>query len=349
MLHVELGSAVEQHVLAVLQVKPIVVADMLANASRSSGAELSSVTTAVQGFLNNVVAAAGYGTALETPEQLKQSVAAAVRGPRASLDSTEAAAVAATNVERSRQLQGAAAADGKHAAAAAAAAGGGLLAVDEPGDDVSSDEDDDKDRFHLAEGDTGATTKEAAAAASSAAVSSLHSSRLSDSDEPGVTLAPKGPTAATKAAAAAGAAAPTAAMSSGQAGSTGSSLLAKDAFLVFRALCKLSIRTSDSVTVSDPTAVRGKVSSALCLVWAPAADCCTSAELEGLYAAWCFHWKLPLTACIVVWGMPCHRLPLCCSCWPWSCSRCSWRTAGRPSAPVSASQLPSGSTCACLC
>eukprot|EP00775_Hariotina_reticulata_P008270 gene8270-8458_t len=59
-------------------VKPIVVADMLANASRSSGAELSSVTTAVQGFLNNVVAAAGYGTALETPEQLKQSVAAAL-------------------------------------------------------------------------------------------------------------------------------------------------------------------------------------------------------------------------------------------------------------------------------
>jgi hypothetical protein len=29
---------------------------------------------------------------------------------------------------------------------------------------------------------------------------------------------------------------------------------------VFRALCKLSIRTSDSVTISDPTAVRGKVS-----------------------------------------------------------------------------------------
>lgn len=35
--------------------------------------------------------------------------------------------------------------------------------------------------------------------------------------------------------------------------------LLKDAFLVFRALCKLSIRTSDTVTVSDPTAVRGKV------------------------------------------------------------------------------------------
>eukprot|EP00798_Chlamydomonas_sp_ICE-L_P022401 gene22401-29513_t len=37
------------------------------------------------------------------------------------------------------------------------------------------------------------------------------------------------------------------------------SLMRKDAFLVFRALCKLSIRTSDAATVMDPTAVRGKV------------------------------------------------------------------------------------------
>ncbi len=35
-----------------------------------------------------------------------------------------------------------------------------------------------------------------------------------------------------------------------------SGLLQKDAFLVFRALCKLSIRTSDSNTAQDPTAVR---------------------------------------------------------------------------------------------
>lgn len=38
-------------------------------------------------------------------------------------------------------------------------------------------------------------------------------------------------------------------------------VLQKDAFLVFRALCKLSIRTSDTATVQDPTAVRGKVGS----------------------------------------------------------------------------------------
>ena len=35
-----------------------------------------------------------------------------------------------------------------------------------------------------------------------------------------------------------------------------SNVLQKDAFLVFRALCKLSIRTSDTVTAQDPTAVR---------------------------------------------------------------------------------------------
>ena len=36
-------------------------------------------------------------------------------------------------------------------------------------------------------------------------------------------------------------------------------VLAKDAFLVFRALCKLSIRTADASTHTDLTALRGKV------------------------------------------------------------------------------------------
>ncbi|GAX80611.1 hypothetical protein CEUSTIGMA_g8046.t1 [Chlamydomonas eustigma] len=38
-----------------------------------------------------------------------------------------------------------------------------------------------------------------------------------------------------------------------------SNMLNKDAFLVFRALCKLSIRTSDTSSAQDPTAIRGKV------------------------------------------------------------------------------------------
>ena len=36
-------------------------------------------------------------------------------------------------------------------------------------------------------------------------------------------------------------------------------VLAKDAFLVFRALCKLSTRSSESSAGADPTAIRGKV------------------------------------------------------------------------------------------
>lgn len=38
-------------------------------------------------------------------------------------------------------------------------------------------------------------------------------------------------------------------------------VLAKDAFLVFRALCKLSIRTADATTHTDFTALRGKACS----------------------------------------------------------------------------------------
>ncbi len=37
--------------------------------------------------------------------------------------------------------------------------------------------------------------------------------------------------------------------------------LQKDAFLVFRALCKLSVRASETAAGTDMTAIRGKVSS----------------------------------------------------------------------------------------
>lgn len=36
--------------------------------------------------------------------------------------------------------------------------------------------------------------------------------------------------------------------------------LQKDAFLVFRALCKLSVRASETAAGTDMTAIRGKVS-----------------------------------------------------------------------------------------
>ena len=46
---------------------------------------------------------------------------------------------------------------------------------------------------------------------------------------------------------------------SGGASEAMTSVLAKDAFLVFRALCKLSIRTSETAAPGDLTSVRGKV------------------------------------------------------------------------------------------
>ncbi len=47
--------------------------------------------------------------------------------------------------------------------------------------------------------------------------------------------------------------------------------LQKDAFLVFRALCKLSVRASETAAGTDMTAIRGKVSllpipSDICIV-----------------------------------------------------------------------------------
>jgi brefeldin A-inhibited guanine nucleotide-exchange protein len=41
-------------------------------------------------------------------------------------------------------------------------------------------------------------------------------------------------------------------------------VLQKDAFLVFRALCKLSIKTADASSGTDLTATRGKVQSCSC-------------------------------------------------------------------------------------
>jgi brefeldin A-inhibited guanine nucleotide-exchange protein len=44
---------------------------------------------------------------------------------------------------------------------------------------------------------------------------------------------------------------------------TVASQLQKDAFLVFRALCKLSIRSTDSAPGSEITTIRGKVRAGL--------------------------------------------------------------------------------------
>jgi len=242
------------------------VADLLSTAnSRASLADVTGMTAAVQGFLNNVVAAAGYGAAVETPEQLKQSVAAAMIGPRASMELQDG-------------TPGVPAAGGPAAPAAGGAAdagsvGGVAVAVGEVVSSDEEDEDEEKNTFHLAP----ATSSEVASAAAAAGGAGAGAAGAA---APSTTIAP----AANGAVAAAGPSRPglqadssvaSASSSSssqpvkvlGRSGSLsasgcmsqGRALLLKDAFLVFRALCKLSIRTSDSVTITDPTAVRGKV------------------------------------------------------------------------------------------
>jgi brefeldin A-inhibited guanine nucleotide-exchange protein len=219
-----------------LQVKPIAVADMLglSNPAKSNAADASSITSAVQGFLNNVVAAAGYGAAVESHQQLKQSLTRSIMAPRASTDL------------------------GDNAAARVSAAGGADSSSqqqDEPvvvvtGEVSDDDEDEERGTFHLA---------------GSGGSGSLATYSSSGTPKAAVAVA-AGPAAAGSTGGAGGAAASHAGGAAAAAPHgavvlpASVALLHKDAFLVFRALCKLSIRTSDVVTVSDPTAVRGKVS-----------------------------------------------------------------------------------------
>jgi brefeldin A-inhibited guanine nucleotide-exchange protein len=244
----------------VLQVKPIIVADMLSTAgAKTSLADISGMTAAVQGFLNNVVAAAGYGAATETPEQLKQSVAAAIIGPRHSMELPEGLAPAA-------------AATGAPAAAAGGSGGGagsaGATAAALDGVSSSDEEEDEKNTFHLAP----ATSSEVAAAAGGSGSSSGTAAGSSDATHLGngnAAAAARGgaPSQPADGSSAASSSSSKPSVKLAHAGSSGASsafnqgkaLLLKDAFLVFRALCKLSIRTSDTLTISDPTAVRGKV------------------------------------------------------------------------------------------
>ncbi|KAI8465270.1 MAG: hypothetical protein J3K34DRAFT_525495 [Monoraphidium minutum] len=230
-----------------VQVKPIAVADMLSIAKGGiAPADASGVTSAVQNFLNGVIGMTGYGgpSAQQQADALRSSVAAqfaAQQGDVAAMGSP-AAAPAAQPPQPPPALAlpegaaGAQAGGGEAAAAAAAGAGGGVSGA---GSETS--EEDDAERFKLG-GDAGG------------------------GDSGG------GVEAAGGQAAGAGAAAAGGAQHGGghhhhhggghhhhHHGGGGGGLLLKDAFLVFRALCKLSIRTSDSATVADPTAVRGKL------------------------------------------------------------------------------------------
>ncbi|KAG2437305.1 hypothetical protein HXX76_005962 [Chlamydomonas incerta] len=83
---------------------------------------------------------------------------------------------------------------------------------------------------------------------------------------PTVTAAAAAPVAPAASAAGAGAVAGSGKASDGGSGvpvvadaASRTAVLQRDAFLVFRALCKLSIRTNDATSANDPSAIRGKV------------------------------------------------------------------------------------------
>ncbi len=67
--------------------------------------------------------------------------------------------------------------------------------------------------------------------------------------------------------------------------------LQKDAFLVFRALCKLSVRASETAAGTDMTAIRGKVSlcipSDICVVQCFAALTKLVLGLSGCFCCSC--------------------------------------------------------------
>jgi brefeldin A-inhibited guanine nucleotide-exchange protein len=202
-------------------VKPIVVADMLGLTNARTASPADGMVSAVQGFLNSVVAVAGYSQQ-PTPEQVKLSVAEAMsrRDSLGSQDGSESSVGSELGEDGERfQL----------ALEAAAAAAGGPAAGGEDAADGGAGEAGSR------EGSGGG-----AADAKPGATGEAGSSSSGHHTHPGGHHGHHG---------------------SGHHHHHGSStsLLLKDAFLVFRALCKLSIRTSDSVTVADPTAVRGKV------------------------------------------------------------------------------------------
>jgi brefeldin A-inhibited guanine nucleotide-exchange protein len=203
-------------------VKPIVVADMLGLTNARTASPADGMVSAVQGFLNSVVAVAGYSQQ-PTPEQVKLSVAEAMsrRDSLGSQDGSESS-VSSELGEDGERFQLA-------LEAAAAAAGGGTAAGDGA---AASGEQAGEAGSREGSGGGAAAGKPGAGQASGS--SSHHTHHHGSGHHHGGHHHHH------------------------HAGSS-TSVLLKDAFLVFRALCKLSIRTSDSVTVADPTAVRGKV------------------------------------------------------------------------------------------
>eukprot|EP00198_Chlamydomonas_reinhardtii_P005607 XP_001694943.1 SEC7/BIG-like ARF-guanine nucleotide exchange factor [Chlamydomonas reinhardtii] len=218
-----------------VEVRPIMVTDVL-GLPKTNPSDVGSLTAVVQSFLNNVVmVTAGMGQQQgPNVDEVRSSVSAAVMDARGA---------PALGLAPDPPLP---------SPAASAPSTSAVFKPSTSGIDLSGD------------GSAGGGGATAAAALEEAG---------------GVPTAAVATSAGSTSAggAAAGAAAPTAgagagaALASGKASEGGSdvpavadaasrtAVLQRDAFLVFRALCKLSIRTNDATSANDPSAVRGKV------------------------------------------------------------------------------------------
>ncbi|GIL58908.1 hypothetical protein Vafri_13917, partial [Volvox africanus] len=207
-----------------VEVRPIVVTDVL-GLPRTSPQDTSSLSAVVQAFLNNVVMVTAGMQA--NPEEVRSSVSAAVMDARPPVGLGLGPGVPGVRVASTGDLSPV-----PVPSPSAASATSAVFKPSHSGIDL------------VEEGNAGmatATTVASAAAASggsatSAAAPGASSSRDSAAGSDAGDFTPFVADAASRTA-----------------------VLQRDAFLVFRALCKLSIRTNDSATANDPTSVRGKV------------------------------------------------------------------------------------------
>ncbi|KIZ07158.1 Brefeldin A-inhibited guanine nucleotide-exchange protein 2, partial [Monoraphidium neglectum] len=226
-----------------VQVKPIAVADMLSLAKGGMAApqDASGVTPAVQNFLNSVISMTGCARLmLELASRGTYPSWRQYGGPTAQ---QQADALRSSVAAQFTEQQGEGGAPGGPSAATPSQPPGPPPQLAPPSPPPPT-----------AAADEGGA---AAAAAGPAGASSASSEASEEDDRERFKLAAAPARAA--ASDAQGKAEGGGGTAQGHSSHHSAGLLLKDAFLVFRALCKLSIRTSDSATVLDPTAARGKL------------------------------------------------------------------------------------------
>ncbi|KAG2485588.1 hypothetical protein HYH03_015653 [Edaphochlamys debaryana] len=216
-----------------VEVRPIAVTDVL-GLPRTSPSDTGSLTSVVQSFLNNVVMVTAGMQAQPgpSPEEVRNSVSAAVMDPRPSpvlgaLGTTEPPSPSPhAGPRRAPSAALSVSASTPLSAGGAAGPGEGGLRPSPSGTDLAGP------------GPGPSAAAEITASGDSTSTVGLGLGLVGPGLLPGAASGALWPVA-------------DAAMRT--------QVLQRDAFLVFRALCKLSIRTNDTTAATDPTAVRGKV------------------------------------------------------------------------------------------